>query len=296
MHRDIKPENILLTKKHALVVDFGVAKAIAGFASQHGDGDDASQGSLTSLGVALGTPAYMSPEQATADPATDHRADIYALGCVAHEMLTGYPIFSGRSPQAALVAHAAEAPEPILNRRPSTPPALAQLIMQCPEKRPGDRPQNAAEVERRLAAMATTPAAGTTQTATVAPAAISSGRQRAALAVGGAIVLVSALVTLLKGRPPSAPLDNNVIAVAPFRVSADPSLAYLREGMLDLLSANLTGEGGPRATDPRASLQRGVRPAAMSARSRKKNRVPSPAGSARPTYCWAASLGPAPGS
>jgi len=257
VHRDIKPENILLTKKHALVVDFGVAKAIAGFASTHGrdGGAGAAPHSLTSLGVALGTPAYMSPEQATADPSTDHRADIYALGCVGYEMLTGYPLFPGRSGQAALVAHAAEAPEPILNRRASTPPALAELIMRCLEKRPGDRPQSAAEVERVLVTLATTPSGGTAPTTATRSAPVrTTAFRRLGLPVGGAIVLVAAVATFIAGREPAAPLDNNVIAVAPFRVSADPSLAYLREGMLDLLAANLTGEGGPRATDPRASL------------------------------------------
>jgi eukaryotic-like serine/threonine-protein kinase len=101
VHRDIKPDNVLLTRHHALVTDFGVAKAVSE-ATNPGTG-------LTSLGVALGTPAYMSPEQAAADPDVDHRADIYALGVVAYEMLAGQPLFAARSPQAMLAAHAAEA-------------------------------------------------------------------------------------------------------------------------------------------------------------------------------------------
>src|SRR5688572_8616805 len=94
VHRDIKPENVMLTKHHALIMDFGVAKALSA-ATNPGN-------SLTSMGVALGTPAYMSPEQATADPHMDHRADIYALGAVAYEMLTGRQLFGDRSPQAML--------------------------------------------------------------------------------------------------------------------------------------------------------------------------------------------------
>src|SRR5438270_10419730 len=121
VHRDIKPDNVLLTGHHAVVTDFGVAKALSA-ATNPGS-------SLTSLGVALGTPAYMSPEQAAADPTTDHRSDLYAIGVVAYEMLTGQQLFSARSPQAMLAAHAMETQEPIQRRRPTVPAPLASLIM-----------------------------------------------------------------------------------------------------------------------------------------------------------------------
>ncbi|MDQ3080807.1 MAG: serine/threonine protein kinase, partial [Gemmatimonadota bacterium] len=99
IHRDIKPDNVLLSGGAAMVTDFGVAKALSASTGE------AKGGGLTSLGLALGTPAYIAPEQATADPATDHRADIYSFGAMAYEMLSGSPPFAARSPQAMLAAH-----------------------------------------------------------------------------------------------------------------------------------------------------------------------------------------------
>src|SRR3989440_2827257 len=97
VHRDVKPDNVLLSGKHAMVTDFGVAKAVS-------NSSGAGAGTLTSLGMALGTPAYMAPEQAAGDPTVDHRADLYAVGAVAYEMLTGRSLFSGLSPQGLLAA------------------------------------------------------------------------------------------------------------------------------------------------------------------------------------------------
>ncbi|HEX9292168.1 MAG TPA: serine/threonine-protein kinase, partial [Gemmatimonadales bacterium] len=122
VHRDIKPDNVLLSGGSAMVTDFGVAKALSA-------SSNAEHGGITSLGVALGTPAYMSPEQASADPSVDHRADIYSLGVLAYELLTGQPPFAGRTPQHLLAAHVTEAPEAITRRRASLPPALAALVM-----------------------------------------------------------------------------------------------------------------------------------------------------------------------
>jgi len=248
VHRDIKPENILLTKQHAVVVDFGVAKALS--VSTHGDGG-LSDG-ITSVGVGLGTPAYMAPEQAAGDPALDHRADIYALGCVGYEMLAGHQVFAGRSMQSVLAAHATEAPEPITRHRPNVPPALAALLMRCLEKRPGDRPQSAEEIERALAAIAVAPSDGTRP-------AVGARTHRnlpwRLIAAGVVVATVTTGLWLASRRGTTAPrVDDDVVTVAPFRVSAHPSLAYLREGIVDLLAANLTGEGGLRATDPRATL------------------------------------------
>jgi serine/threonine-protein kinase len=147
IHRDVKPDNILMSGGAASVTDFGVAKAVS--ASRRGA--DRPQGStMTGVGISLGTPAYMAPEQAAADPNLDHRADLYSLGIVAYEMLAGAPPFHGRSPQQVLSAHLTERPKPIRQRRYDVPDALVALIESCLEKEPQARPKTAAEVVRTL--------------------------------------------------------------------------------------------------------------------------------------------------
>jgi len=154
VHRDVKPDNVLFSGKHALVADFGVAKAVA---------ESTGKTALTSLGVALGTPAYMAPEQAAADPNTDHRADIYAVGALAYEMLAGRPPFIGPSPQSVLAAHVTSQPDPVTKYRDSVPPALAALVMRCLAKHPADRFQSAGDVLEALEQMVT-PSGGITPT------------------------------------------------------------------------------------------------------------------------------------
>ncbi|MBE0594385.1 MAG: protein kinase, partial [Gemmatimonadales bacterium] len=147
VHRDVKPDNVLLSgEHHAVVTDFGVAKAL---------GEVVGRQDATTVGLALGTPAYMAPEQAMADPNVDHRADLYALGVVAYEMLTGAPPFAGVTPQATLAAHLTETPDPVAVKRPDVPDGLADLVMRCLEKDPAARWQDARALLQRLETIAT---------------------------------------------------------------------------------------------------------------------------------------------
>ena len=145
VHRDIKPENVMLSGGHAMVADFGVAKAVSEATGRH---------HLTTKGVALGTPAYMAPEQASGEPHVDHRADIYAVGVVGYELLAGRPPFGGRTVQQVLAAQVMEAPRPVREHRPSVPPALEALLMRCLEKKAADRWQSAEEMLPHLEALA----------------------------------------------------------------------------------------------------------------------------------------------
>ena len=150
VHRDIKPENVLLSQGHALVTDFGIAKALG---STSADVPPGTVGGLTGMGMSIGTPAYMAPEQGVADPATDHRADIYSLGIMMYELLTGSTPFGDRtSTHAMLMAHMVEPPPPIHTRRPDIPETLAALIMRCLAKKPEDRPASGGEIVRTLRA------------------------------------------------------------------------------------------------------------------------------------------------
>ena len=144
VHRDIKPDNVLLSGGSATVTDFGIAKALSAARTA------TPEGTLTQIGTSIGTPAYMAPEQAAADPATDHRADIYSFGCLAYEMITGRPPFTAKSPQRLLAAQMGEAPQPIAELRPDMPATLAQLVMKCLEKDADHRPQRAVEIVRVL--------------------------------------------------------------------------------------------------------------------------------------------------
>ena len=153
VHRDIKPDNVMLSGRHALVTDFGVAKAVS--ASTGG------RGALTTGGIALGTPTYMAPEQAAGDPHVDHRADLYAVGVMAYELFTGRTPFVAMTPQAMLAAHVTSYPDHITLHRPSLPPTISATVMRCLEKHPADRWQTASEVAMMLD-LAGTPSGGIT--------------------------------------------------------------------------------------------------------------------------------------
>jgi pimeloyl-ACP methyl ester carboxylesterase len=142
VHRDVKPENVLFSAGHAQLADFGVAKAV---------GDAGLGASLeTTTGVAIGSPAYMSPEQVSGDSGVDHRADIYALGILAYEALSGLHPFGAASAREMMTAHLTKTPLPLDRVRPNLPPDLSETIMRCLQKRPADRWQAAGELAHRL--------------------------------------------------------------------------------------------------------------------------------------------------
>jgi DNA-binding SARP family transcriptional activator len=140
VHRDIKPENILLENSHALVADFGIARAITAAGSER----------LTETGLALGTPAYMSPEQGTEDGEVDGRSDLYALGCVGYEMLAGAPPFTGPTAQAILARHAVDPVAPIRTVRETVPPSVERAVLKALAKVPADRYPGATEFAQAL--------------------------------------------------------------------------------------------------------------------------------------------------
>ena len=231
VHRDIKPENVLLSGGSAAVTDFGVAKALS---SSHrtGAGGDA----LTILGMSLGTPAYMAPEQAAGDPDTDHRADLYSLGLIGYEMLAGQSPFAGRSPQATIAAHMVEKPAPVTRQRKDTPPALAALIMRCLEKEPSARPETAEALLAELDA---------------APSLVASRRMRIAVAVAAAVIIIAvaaiAWFGTRSGSARASSADLRAIAVLPLvNTTGDPQDEYFSDGMTDELATSLSRVPGLR--------------------------------------------------
>jgi TolB-like protein len=238
VHRDIKPDNVLLSHGSAMVTDFGVAKALSASSNAEHNG-------LTSLGIALGTPAYMSPEQASADPGVDHRADIYSFGVLAYELLTGQPPFTGRTPQNLLAAQVNEAPEAINKRRASLPPALAALVMRCLEKRPSDRPQSASEVVHALDDISA-PSGGTTPAGTqpLAPVpssgALRGGARRWGVIAAAAVIVVIVIASWLLATRTDGTAKLRSIAVLPTDVGADTAHAFLADGLSSDLTTKLS--------------------------------------------------------
>jgi len=242
VHRDIKPENILISGDSAVVTDFGVAKAIS-VAGAH-------DGGLTSGGIALGTPTYMAPEQASADPGIDYRADIYSLGIVGYEMLAGSPPFSAKGPAAMLAAHVLSKPAPLASRRPDISAALAALIMKCLEKNPSDRPQSAADVVQRLDSIHremgdTTPvnevgaAVDSSDKPVIHPKTLLAAR--VAVAVVGLLVLAGAVWLFVPHSSVSSTETNPSVAVLPFvSVGGSADNEYLGDGLAEELISALS--------------------------------------------------------
>ncbi len=222
VHRDIKPENILLHGGEAVVSDFGIARAIA----------VAGSGDITQTGIAVGTPAYMSPEQAAGDDALDGRSDIYSLGCVLYEMLAGHAPFLGRSPAEILARHSADPVPSVRSARSTIPPALERTIERALAKVPADRFHNATQFAEQLE--------------TGAFAAVPRSRPRrwpwlagvAALAV--AVVGAFALRSVFRGGGASQAASPNSVAVLYFdSQSPDTADAYLADGVTEEIMQRL---------------------------------------------------------
>jgi serine/threonine-protein kinase len=214
IHRDIKPANILRLGTHALVTDFGVAKALSAAMPISG---------VTTAGIAIGTPAYMAPEQLAGDPAADHRVDIYAVGLLAYELLIGSSPFSSSSPQATMAAQLTRTPEPLYELRPEVPSELSDLIMRCLEKNPAFRPHTAAALQAELDAVSTPRGAVLNSGETDFFGAQRQSTARGAL-MGAAVVVLASIGTyaFVAFRDSDNAVADTVPAAAPAIPAAPP--------------------------------------------------------------------------
>ena len=247
VHRDIKPDNIMLTGGHAIVVDFGVAKAVS---------EATGRDQLTTVGVALGTPAYMSPEQATAHPHVDHRTDIYAVGVMAYELLAGRTPFAGTTPQSILAAQVTQQADPVSKYRDHVSAELEAVVMKCLEKKPADRWQTAGEMLPHLDSLAT-PSGGITPSATEAISSATPNRGRRAVGLAAVVVLLAVATWGLFFRTPvDDALDPDMLAVAPFEVLGSGVEDSWGEDLAVLLRNSLDGIGAIRTEDASAAIGR----------------------------------------
>jgi len=237
VHRDIKPENILLAGAHAMVADFGIARAI----------DEAAAESLTETGLVVGTPSYMSPEQASGSVQLDGRSDVYSLGCVLFEMLAGEPPFTGPTPQAILARHALEAVPSLLITRSATPRYLEQAVRKSLEKVPADRFRTAGAFSQALRPSRPAPWRD------LVPAWIGAVQRRAKLLASVIVLIVAAVLVqrLVTGSGSAVPGDPALMAVIPFRTSGSIDSAIVRPAeLVGHLQVRFSGVGGPRVVDP----------------------------------------------
>ncbi|MGH7514984.1 MAG: protein kinase domain-containing protein [Gemmatimonadales bacterium] len=254
IHRDIKPENILLSGGHALVADFGIARAV----------DAAGDERVTATGLALGTPGYMSPEQAGGARELDGRSDIYSVGCVLYEMLAGEPPWKGPTPQAVIARRFVEAPPSVRRLRDAVPEPLERIVLQALAREPDERFQSAAEFAGAVTApgmvSTATPAWSTIVTpSTVKPIAtrrFSGGLRNGAVAlVLGSLVGVGVL--LLRNRGPSgaeAAVPKR-LAVLPFENLGRSEDEYFSDGITDEVRGKLAALPGIQVTARSSSAQ-----------------------------------------
>ena len=231
IHRDIKPENILLSRGHALVADFGVARALQSAAGER----------LTETGMAVGTPAYMSPEQATAQRDLDARSDIYSLGCVLYEMLAGEPPYTGSSAQAVIAKRLSEPIPHIRTVRESVPEAIEQAVSKALAKAPADRYSSAAEFTRALQAIG--PGRGGGADGFVLLRFLRRRPVFAALVVGF-VVGVGVLFGWRRLRGGEAGASPTRLAVLPFENLGRPEDEYFADGVSDAVRGKLTALPG----------------------------------------------------
>ena len=236
VHRDVKPENILLSDGQALVADFGIARAVGG------------EGSLTQTGMTVGTPAYMSPEQASGERGIDGRADIYALGCVLYELLAGEPPFTGPNAQAIISRALTETPRPLSAVREAVSPALQAAVTRALARTPADRFPTAAEFAKALGSTSgevAVTAPVTASTATARPPR-SLWAKLVIPAAGLAIALAFVLGYVL--RHPGVGSGGRRIAVLPFENEGAAEDEYFAEGVTDEVRSKLAGLPGLQVT------------------------------------------------
>jgi serine/threonine-protein kinase len=235
VHRDIKPGNILLSGDRAVVADFGIAKAVT----------EAGGEALTETGLAVGTPAYMSPEQATGRERVDGRTDIYSLGCVFYHMVVGEPPFTGPSAQAVLARHAIDPVSPLSTVRSTVPSGIDRVITKAMGKSPADRYRTAAEFADAL---------GRAAAEAERPVRASAGRRIGlALAVTAVVLLVAVGWWATAQR--SEPRIERLAVLPPVELATDPERAPVVQGMYDALLTEL-GQAGVRVIGSMQSMAR----------------------------------------
>jgi len=235
VHRDIKPENIMLSGGHAIVTDFGIARAVS---AAGGD-------KLTETGLVIGTPAYMPPEQAAGTGQVDRRSDIYSLACVLYETLAGQPPFTGPTAQAIIARHSLDSVPRLKIVREAIPDALETVIERALEKVPADRYQTAAQFSNALTTASTGRISRVTGGRRPTPPGRPSWRRPIPLASGG-LLLLAALVWFVISRrgaagPSATGMDVRRVAVLYFQdQSPDSSLGFLADGLTEGLITQLS--------------------------------------------------------